>query len=104
MADEKKRRIKTKVKKSIAILPGVETALDQIAKLAIDSPSNAEITISYKMVAGEVTNDEFNTGGELSAEQQKLGKVMYSEVVSSFKDVKEGKITVKFSSTYEEIK
>jgi hypothetical protein len=101
MAEEKKHKLRTKVKHTIEILPEVGSTLNQIAKLAIDTPSTAEIVISYKMVNGELTKDEYNTSGELSADQQKLGKIMYGSVVDSFRGLKDGKITVNFSSKYE---
>ena len=101
MAQVKKKGIKTKVKRTVEILPEVESTLNQIEKLAIDTPSTAEIVISYKMVNGELTKDEYNTGGELSADQKKLGQIMYGSVVDSFRELKDGKVTVKFSSKYE---
>jgi hypothetical protein len=101
MAVEKKKNLKTKVKRTIELLPDVESTLNQISILSIETPSTAEITISYKMVNGEVTKDEYNTGGELNADQQKLGKIMYGAVVDSFRGLKDGKVTVKFSSKYE---
>jgi hypothetical protein len=101
MAEKKVKKIRVKVKKTIDIGTGVESSLDQIAILAIQTPSNAEIEISYKMVDGVVTKNEYITGGELSADQEKIGKIMYQEVIDSFKGLKDGKVTVKFTSIYE---
>ncbi len=101
MAEEKKKKFRTKVYTTQASNPEVDNALDQLLIMAATNTTNGQIKFNYKKEAGKFTKEVKELIGELSDEQKAQGQIIKNAIISQLTSVDEGQIKVNFVSELE---
>jgi len=101
MADEKKVKLKTKVKSPTKISGDIDGPLNEMSKLSIDNPTNGEMKISVKKIDGEIVKDELTITGELSDLQKKLSEQLKLAANATLSELTDGKCKIEFVSEIE---
>ncbi|MDG1476546.1 MAG: hypothetical protein P8Q14_05330 [Vicingaceae bacterium] len=105
MADEKRKKVKTKVKASGKSPAGVDAALDNMTKLFIEKPITGEMDYLIKKQNGEIVVNEYLMSESLKTASgyAELGAQIQELAQASLAGVTDGKIKVLFESKFEEI-
>lgn len=101
MANEKKKKVKIKVKTSGEAIPNIDSALNEMAKLFLDKPVTGRMDLLIKKKSGEITENEFSISETLSDKYQELGAKIKESAMAELASLEEGKIRVVFEAEYE---
>lgn len=101
MAEDKKKRIKTKVRTTEKVPTDVDNALNEMAKLFLNKPVTGEMDLLIKKKGGEIVINEYTISKSLGAEYQQLGDKIKESAIASLGGVKDGRIRVLFETENE---
>lgn len=105
MADEKKKKVKMKVKASGKSPAGIDSALNDMAKLFIEKPVTGEMDYLVKKQNGEIVVNEYLMSESLNAAggYSELGAQIQELAQADLASVTDGKIKVVFETLYEDL-
>tara|TARA_B100000809_G_scaffold143765_1_gene141323 strand:+ start:430 stop:741 length:312 start_codon:yes stop_codon:yes gene_type:complete len=100
MADEKKKKVKMKVKTTEKSPIDVDTALNDMAKLFLNKPVTGEMDLLIKKKAGEIVINEYTISDSLGDEYRLLGDKIRESALNSLGALKSGRIRVIYETEF----
>ena len=103
MAEERKKKFKTKVKSSQAISSETNSSMDELLIASVKNTTNGSIKINIKKVKGEFTKKDIVSEGKISEEQLKIAEGIKSQALKALDGVTDGYFKVGFKTEFEQI-
>jgi len=105
MADEKKKKVKMKVKSTQTVPTSIDQSLNEMAALFLAKPITGEMDYLFKKKDGEIVVNEFMMSESLKSASgyQELGRKIQESAQADLANEKDGRIKVLFETEYEDL-
>jgi hypothetical protein len=101
MANEKKVKLKTKVRTPKKTPSVIDSSLNDMISLYQSNPVTGKMDLLIKKKGGEITVNEYSISETLNEKYKELGAIIKESAMAELASLEEGKVRVVFEAEYE---